>query len=70
MNNTKNDTMKYIGAAVAIGGTMLLGSGLMSSNKSMKKKMKKTANTALDAVDSILTGMQYKLDCFEKIIMI
>ena len=59
MNNTKNDTMKYIGAAVAIGGTMLLGSGLMSSNKSMKKKMKKTANKALDAVDSILTGMQH-----------
>ncbi|MBE6790432.1 MAG: hypothetical protein E7535_04490 [Ruminococcaceae bacterium] len=59
MNNSKYDTMKYIGAAVAIGGTMLLGSGLMSSNKSMKKKMKKTANKALDAVDGILTGMQH-----------
>ena len=58
MNTSRNDMMKYIGAAAAIGGTMLLGSGLMGSNKSMKKKMKKTANKALDAVDGIISGMQ------------
>ena len=58
MNTSKNDMMKYIGAAAAIGGTMLLGSGLMSSNRSVKKKMKKTANKALDAVDGIISGMQ------------
>ena len=58
MNTSKNDMMKYIGAAAAIGGTMLIGSGLMSSNRSMKKKMKKTANKALDAVDGIISGMQ------------
>ena len=50
--------MKYIGAAAAIGGTMLIGSGIVSSNKSMKKKMKKTASKALDAVDGIISGMQ------------
>ncbi len=59
MNNSKYDTMKYVGAAIAIGGTMLLGSGIMNDSKSMKKKIKKTANKALDAVDGMLTGMQH-----------
>jgi len=58
MNTSKNDIMKYIGAAAAIGGTMLLGTGIMSGKKSMKKKVKKTANKALDAVDGILNSMQ------------
>ena len=58
MNTSKNNMMKYIGAAVAIGGTMLLGSGIVSDNKSMKKKMKKTASKALDAFDGIVSGMQ------------
>ena len=58
MNMSKNDMMKYLGVAAAIGGTMLLGSGIVSNNKSMKKKMKKTANKALDAVDGIISGMQ------------
>lgn len=57
MNKDKNSVMKYIGAATAIGGTIILGSGLMSESKSMKKKMKKTANKALDAVDSIVSGV-------------
>lgn len=57
MNTNKNDVMKYVGAAIAIGGTMLLGSGIMQNNKSMKKKMKKTANKALDTVDSIIGNM-------------
>ncbi len=58
MNTSKNDMMKYIGAAAAIGGTMLLGSGIVSGSKSMKKKMKKTANKALNTVDEIISGMQ------------
>lgn len=58
MNNTTNNVMKYVGAAFAVGGTMLLGSGLMKDNKSMKKKIKKTADKALNAVDGILSGVQ------------
>ncbi len=58
MNNSKHDMLKYIGAAAAIGGTMLIGSGVMSSNKKMKKKMKKTANKAIDAFDGIISGVQ------------
>ena len=57
MNTSKNDMMKYIGAAAAVGGTVLLSSGLMSGNKSLKKKMRKTANKALDAVDGILCSV-------------
>ncbi len=58
MTNKSNDMMKYVGAAIAIGGTMLLSSGIVKENKSMKKKIAKTANKALDAVDGIITGMQ------------
>lgn len=58
MTNKSNNVMKYIGAAAAVGGTMLLGTGLINDNKSMKKKMKKTANKALDAVDGLINGMQ------------
>ncbi|MBR3768596.1 MAG: hypothetical protein IKL10_10230 [Clostridia bacterium] len=58
MNTTKNDMMKYVGAAIAIGGSMLLGSGIVKENKTVRKKMKKTATKALDTVDSIISGMQ------------
>ena len=58
MNTSKNDMMKYIGAAAAVGGTMLLGTGLMSNKKSLKKKVKKTANKAIDAMDGILSSVQ------------
>ncbi len=58
MTMNKNDTMKYVGAAIAIGGTMLLGSGIMTNNKSMKKKIRKTANKALDAFDDVISGVQ------------
>ena len=58
MNTSKNDMMKYIGAAAAVGGTMLLGSGLMSNKKALRKKVKKTANKALDAMDGILSSVQ------------
>lgn len=58
MNTSKSDILKYVGAAAAVGGTILLGSGLMSDKKSVKKKMKKTAAKAVNAMDTILTGMQ------------
>ena len=58
MNTSKNDMMKYLGAAAAVGGTMLLGAELLSGKKSMKRKVKKTANKALDAVDGILNSVQ------------
>ena len=58
MKSDKSEIMKYLGAATAVGGTILLGSGLMKESKSMKKKMRKTANKALDAVDSVINGVQ------------
>ncbi len=58
MNTSKNDMLKYLGAAAAVGGAVLLGSGMMSGKKSMKRKVKKTANKALDAVDGILNSVQ------------
>ena len=58
MNTSKKDMLKYIGAAAAVGGTMLLGTGLMSNKKSLKKKVKRTANKALDAMDGILSSVQ------------
>lgn len=58
MNMNKNDTMKYVGAALAIGGSMLLGSGIMTDSKSMKKKLRKTASKAIDAFDGVINGVQ------------
>lgn len=58
MHTNKNDIMKYLGAAAAVGGTVLLGSGLIGSNRSMKKKMQKTAKKALNTVDVLISGMQ------------
>lgn len=58
MNTSKSEMMKYFGAAAAVGGTMLLGAELLSGKKSMKRKVKKTANKALDAVDGILNSVQ------------
>ena len=37
---------------------LLLGTGLMSDKKSLKKKVKKTANKAIDAMDGILSSVQ------------
>ena len=58
MNTSKNEIIKYIGAVAAVGGTMLLGTGLMTNKKSLKKKVKRTANKALDAMDGILSSVQ------------
>lgn len=58
MNTSKNEMIKYIGAVAAVGGTMLLGTGLMTNKKSLKKKVKRTANKAIDAMDGILSSVQ------------
>lgn len=58
MNTNKSDILKYVGAAAAVGGTVLLGSGLISDNKSTAKKIKKTAVKAFNAMDSVFNGMQ------------
>ncbi len=58
MHTNRNDIMKYLGAAAAVGGTVLLGSGLVGSNRSVKRKMKKTATKALNTVDVLISGMQ------------
>lgn len=57
MTKSNTEKMKYLGAAVAVGGTMLLGTGLLKENKSVKKKVRKTANKALDTVDGIVNSI-------------
>ena len=58
MSHTGNNAIKYIGSAMAVGGTVMLAGGMLSSHSSLKKKAKKTAAKAIDAIDSIITGMQ------------
>ncbi len=54
-----NMTMRYLGAAMAVGGTTLLGVAMLKKEPSLKKKMKKTAGKAIDAMDSMLNGVQH-----------
>lgn len=61
MNSKTSDTMKTIGCVMATGGAIMLGAGLMQGNrvkKAAKKKIKKTADMAMNTVDGILSGMQ------------
>lgn len=58
MMNNKSSMMKYFGSFLAVGGTIMLGSGLIGEHSSIKKKAKKTAGKAIDAIDNILTGFQ------------
>ena len=58
MMSNKSSIMKYLGSAIAVGGTVMLGSGLIGEHSSLKKKAKKTAGKAIDALDNIITGMQ------------
>ena len=53
-----NATMKYAGAAMAVGGTVMLGAALIGQ-PSLKKKAKKTAGKAIDAMDAMLTSVQH-----------
>lgn len=56
---TKNSSvMKYVGSAMAVGGTIMLGSAMFGSGSSMKKKARKTANKALDVLDTAISSMQ------------
>ena len=59
MNHTGNSAMKYVGAAMAVGGTAMLGTAMVKSNTSLKKKAKKTAVKAMDAVDAALNSIQH-----------
>ncbi len=58
MNTNKNDILKYAGAVAAVGGTMLLGGSIIKSNRSVKKKIRKTASKAFDTLDGIMTNVQ------------
>ena len=58
MNTKTSSVMKLVGSAMAVGGTVMMGSAIVGSNHSIKKKIKKTADKALDALDSALSGMQ------------
>ena len=50
--------MKYVGAGIAVGGTVMLGTAIAGSNASLKKKAKKTADKAIDAMDAVLSTVQ------------
>ena len=58
MNSKSNTAIKYVGSAMAVGGALMLGGSMISSGRSLKKRAKKTANKALDAIDSALTNVQ------------
>ncbi len=58
MSAVKRNAMKYIGSAIAVGGTVMLAGGMLSGHSSLKKKAKKTAGKAIDAIDSFVTGVQ------------
>ncbi|MBQ7688520.1 MAG: hypothetical protein IJT27_04835 [Clostridia bacterium] len=59
MDKNSTTAIKYVGAAMAVGGTAMLGTALVKSNTSLKKKAKKTAVKAMDAVDAALTSIQH-----------
>ena len=58
MSTARKNAMKYIGSAIAVGGTVMLAGGMLSGRSSLKKKAKKTAVKAIDAIDSFMTGVQ------------
>lgn len=58
MTTKSSSVMKYVGSAMAVGGTVMLGSALVGANSSLKKKAKKTADKAIDAVDAVLNTVQ------------
>lgn len=58
MTSKSSSVMKYVGSAMAVGGTIMMGSAMLGSGNSVKKKMKKTAEKALDVLDSAISGVQ------------
>lgn len=59
MNKKSESVVKYVGSAMAVGGTVMLGAALASRDTSLKKKAKKTAFKAIDAMDAVLTNVQH-----------
>ena len=58
MKSKSSSVMKYVGSAMAVGGTIMLGSAMLGTGGSVKKKAKKTASRALDVLDSAITSVQ------------
>lgn len=50
--------MGAVGSAMAVGGAVMLGSAIMGRHSSIKKKAKKTASKAIDAMDTVLNSVQ------------
>ena len=58
MKNTGKNAMKYLGSAMAVGGTVMMAGGLLSGHSSLKRKAKKTAAKAIDTLDNLVSGVQ------------
>ena len=63
MTTKSSSVMKYVGSAMAVGGTIMMGSAMLSSGASVKKKMKKTAGKALDILDAAISSAQNIVKC-------
>ena len=58
MTMKSSSVMKYLGSALAVGGTIMMGTSMIGSGNSLKKKAKKTANKALNVLDTAITNVQ------------
>ena len=57
----ENNTIKYLGTAMSIGGAAMLGISMLTKEPSIKKKVKKTAGKAVDAMDSMLNSVMHMM---------
>lgn len=58
MTMKSNSVMKYLGSAMAVGGTIMMGTSMLGTGGSVKKKVKRTANKALNVLDAAITNVQ------------
>ena len=58
MTMNMNGAAKIVGSAMAVGGAAMLGAAMAKSSSSLKKKARKTAGKALDALDGVLNSVQ------------
>ncbi len=58
MTMKSSSVMKYLGSAMAVGGTIMMGTSMLGGGGSLKKKVKKTANKALNVLDAAITNVQ------------
>ena len=58
MTMKSSSVMKYLGSAMAVGGTIMMGTSMLGAGGSLKKKVKKTANKALNVLDAAITNVQ------------